>query len=148
MKALIVILFASLFFHTSDWLTSFEKAKNVASEKHELILLNFSGSDWCLPCIQLKRKIFDSDAFNSFAKDFLVLVNADFPRLNKNKLSKENVNQNESLADKYNSQGKFPYTLLLTADGKVLKEWDGLPDISPAEFVAQINSFVNVQHKN
>lgn len=148
MKTLFVILFASFFFTNPTWLTDIEKAKNEASEKHELILMNFSGSDWCLPCIQLKRKIFDSDAFNKFSKDSLVLINADFPRLKKNKLSKEIIKGNEALADKYNPQGKFPYTLLLNAQGKILKQWDGLPDESPADFIAEVNAFANAQPTN
>ena len=138
MKILSAIFFTSLFFTTPTWKTNFDEAKIEASKSNELMLLNFSGSDWCLPCIQLKKTIFDSKEFSSFASDKLVLVNADFPRQKKHSLSAEQIKMNEALAEKYNPEGKFPYTLLLSADGKILKQWDGLPDVSDKQFIDEI----------
>ena len=138
MKILSFIFLSFFIVPETGWLTNFEQAEKTANNKHELILLNFSGSDWCGPCIRLRNEIFGSTEFTDFATPNLVLLNADFPRSNKNKLSKEQVKQNESLADKYNSKGKFPLTLLLSADGKVLKEWDGLPAVTPAQFTQQL----------
>src|ERR1700710_1034786 len=100
----------------TGWLVNFEEAQQLASEKHRLILLNFSGSDWCGPCIRMKKEVFNSDTFENFASSNLVLLNADFPRSNKNKLTKEQVSRNEALAEKYNSKGKFPFTLLLDGE--------------------------------
>ena len=141
MKVLMLILFTSLFTPSSSWINNLEDAKKTASQKHELILLNFSGSDWCGPCIRLKKEVFESAGFKEYADHNLVLVNADFPRLKKNQPSKEQVKQNEALADKYNPKGKFPYTLLLNADGKVLKVYDGFPNISAEEFTDEIKAF-------
>ncbi|MEO5893499.1 MAG: thioredoxin family protein [Ferruginibacter sp.] len=134
----LIVLLLLFFFNSSlpGWLTNFNEAKKAASAKHELILLNFSGSDWCGPCIRLRKEIFESKEFVDFSTPNLVLVNADFPRSNKNKLSIEQVKLNESLADIYNSNGKFPLTLLLDENGRVIKEWDGFPDISPDKYVA------------
>lgn len=125
---------------TSGWLTNFEEAQKEATANHRQILLNFSGSDWCGPCIRLKTEVFQSGEFESFADSNLVLLNADFPRSNKHKLSKEQVKQNEALAEKYNPRGKFPFTVLLSAEGKVLKEWDGLPTGGSPQFVEQLKS--------
>ena len=108
-----------------------------------MILINFSGSDWCGPCFQLKKKIFEADEFNEYASEHLVLVNADFPRLKKNELSKEQVKLNEALADKYNKEGKFPFTVLLDWSGKVIKEWEGCPDESPVEFIGEIKKIIH-----
>ena len=79
----------------------------------------------------------------SYANKNLVLVNADFPRYKKNQLSKQQVKENEALAEKYNSSGKFPFTVLLNANGKILKQWDGLPDETPEKFVDEIKTFDN-----
>jgi thioredoxin-related protein len=122
----ILALLSFLFFVTpSDWGLDIEKAKAEAATSHKMILINFSGSDWCGPCIQLKREVFESDAFKKFANENLVLVRADFPRLKKNQLDKKQTAHNESLADKYNQQGKFPLTVLVNSKGKVVREWDG-----------------------
>ena len=139
MNLLSAFLFTFLF-ASPAWKTNFNEAKTEASAKHELILLNFSGSDWCLPCMRLKKNIFESESFASYASENLVLVNADFPRQNKHKLPGEQKKINEELAEKYNPEGKFPYTVLLTADGKIVKQWDGLPDLSAEQFVDEIKA--------
>lgn len=123
-----------------DWRTDFVKAKEKARQEHKFILLNFSGSDWCIPCIKTKKEIFDKEDFSRFADSSLVLVNADFPRLNKDKLPKSQENENERLAEQYNKDGAFPLTLLLDPNGKVVKEWKGYPNLSPKAFVQQIKS--------
>jgi thioredoxin-related protein len=134
---------SSLFLTTTMWQTDFYKAKQLAKADHKLIVLNFSGSDWCGPCIRLHKEIFESNAFTGYANDHLVLMNADFPRLKKNQLPKEQQAKNDQLADQYNKEGKFPFTLLLTADGKVLKTWEGFPNISSEAFTEQVKAVAN-----
>jgi hypothetical protein len=73
----------------------------------------------------------------------LVLVNADFPRKKKNQLSAEQQKLNDEMADKYNSQGKFPYTLLLNADGRVLHTWEGFPDETAENFTSELTQIIN-----
>lgn len=140
MKLLMFLLITS--FSTVTWLGDFNEATSTAAGSHKLILINFSGSDWCGPCIRERREILETPAFENFASDHLILVRADFPRQKKNQLSKDQIKRNEALADKYNAGGKFPYTILVDANGKVLKSWDGFPNESPEDFVAQINSLI------
>lgn len=121
-----------------QWQTDFSKALSSAKAEQKLILLNFSGSDWCAPCIRLKKEIFDSPVFNQIAQNSLILVNADFPRMKKNLPDKELQQQNEKLAAQYNSMGKFPLTVLLTPDQQVLKTWEGYPQDGSQKFVEQI----------
>jgi len=135
-----LIMLFLLFTIPVQWEPNFDNAKKTAKEKHELILLNFSGSDWCGPCILLRKDYIESEVFTTMAKDHLVLVNADFPRKKKNIPAPEVVKRNEALAEQYNKEGSFPFTLLLNADGKVLKTWRGKPEISPEEWTAQIKA--------
>jgi thioredoxin-related protein len=141
MKILMVIMVALLTTGIT-WSGDFSVAQKQAMQEHKLILINFSGSDWCGPCIRLRKEILESSIFESYASDHLVLVRADFPRQKKNQLSKDQVKLNEALADKYNADGKFPYTLLVDENGKVLKSWDGFPDETPDQFVNQIKDIV------
>lgn len=135
---LIALLF--VFLLPIQWEPSFENAKKVAKEKNELIVLNFSGSDWCGPCIVLRKEYLESDIFTNYAKDHLVLVNADFPRKKKNLGDSDQVKRNENLAEIYNKNGIFPLTLLLNADGKVLKTWQGKPDASVEKWVQEVEA--------
>ncbi|MEO6404363.1 MAG: thioredoxin family protein [Ferruginibacter sp.] len=117
-----------------------DSARKIAADKHELILLNFSGSDWCGPCIRMHKEILDTKSFKKVSEDNLVMINADFPRKKKNQLSKKLQKQNDALAEKYNPTGKFPYTLLLNAEGKVVKTWDGLPDENAEQFADEVKA--------
>lgn len=140
MKLIVMLL---VFLLPIQWEPSFENAKKTAKENNELILLNFSGSDWCGPCIVLRKEYLESDVFKNFAADHLVLVNADFPRKKKNIGTAEQVKQNEYLAEIYNKNGIFPLTLLLNADGKVLKIWQGKPDITVEKWLEEVQEVCN-----
>ena len=140
------ILLTTILLSATIWQTDFEKAKAEAKSENKLILLNFSGSDWCGPCIRLRKEIFDNESFMQYANGNLVLVNADFPRLKKNILPKEQQKQNDALADTYNSDGAFPLTLLLDANGNVIKKWNGLPLSTAEEFVTDIKAAADAHH--
>jgi thioredoxin-related protein len=142
MKILFVSFIIALLTNVT-WLGDYNQATAEAAKSHKLILINFSGSDWCGPCIRERKEILENDVFVNYAADHLVLVRADFPRQKKNQLSKEQVKLNEALADKFNPDGKFPYTILVDEHGKVLKDWDGFPNESPEKFVNQISSVTN-----
>lgn len=137
MKALILSAFL-IFTSTVPWLTDFEKAQVDARTQQKLILLNFSGSDWCAPCILMKREVFEKEVFQNYASENLVLVRADFPRNKKNQLDAAQKAHNEKLAERYNPQGKFPLTLLLDAEGNVIKSWDGYQKETSEEFVGML----------
>jgi len=121
-----------------NWHYDFTQALSEAKNEDKAIILNFAGSDWCGPCIKMTRDIFEKESFISYAEDHLVLVRADFPRSKKNQLDPKQVKHNEALAEKYNPQGKFPLTLLLDANGKVLRTWDGFKSGTPDEFIQQV----------
>ena len=133
----------SLLFLAQPWHVRLDEAQQIARKEHRHILLNFSGSDWCGPCILLRKEVFDDPVFSAMADTSLVLVNADFPRMKKNQLSKEQQQANDRLADRYNPQGKFPLTLLLTADGKVLREWEGNPGLKPTDLARQARALID-----
>ncbi len=136
---LLAIYLMMIFSANVSWLGDFNAAKTEATQNHKLILINFSGSDWCGPCIRLRKEILESATFENYASEHLVLVRADFPRQKKNQLPKEQVKLNEALADKYNPDGKFPFTLLVDEQGKVLHTWDGFPNETQAQFVSDID---------
>ena len=90
----------------------------------------------------MKKEVFESEAFLSLAEENLVLVRADFPRQKKNQLPKEQVKHNEGLAEKYNPEGKFPFTLLLNSDGRILKQWDGYTFASQDKFIGDLKTTI------
>lgn len=141
--AILLVLFSNIGFSQ----TRFEQAKKEAIDKKKLIVLNFSGSDWCVPCIKLHKNIIETEAFQKLISDNAVIyLNADFPRNKKNQPTQTVKKENAELADRYNPNGIFPYTLLLDAEGKILKTWEGLPAQSADAFTGEIRNFYNKKH--
>jgi thioredoxin-related protein len=140
MKVISLLIISVSLLSFTIWQTDFDIAKKTAKENHQLILINFSGSDWCGPCMRMRKEIFNDSGFSKMADTTLLLVNADFPRSKKNKLDLKTEKQNNLLADKYNPQGKFPYTVLINADGKIIKAWDGLPTENAAKFTTTVKN--------
>lgn len=140
-----IILFALLFSATmsfsQNWTTSLENAKTEAASSNKNILLVFSGSDWCAPCIKLDRTIFQSDAFKAEAAQKWVLVKADFPKKKGNLLSAEQTESNKKLAEKYNKEGNFPLVVLLDATGKAIGML-GYKNVTPDAYIQLIHNLI------
>jgi thioredoxin-related protein len=140
MNVKLLIFLPVFFLFSPNWYHNLNEAEKIAKKEHKYILLNFSGSDWCGPCMRMHTEFFESEVFKEMADTELVMVNADFPRKKKNQPSADQQKLNDEMADKYNSQGKFPYTLLLNAEGKVLLTWEGLPNESPEAFTTEVRN--------
>src|SRR5689334_5019611 len=82
-----------------SWGTDATAALAQAKKEKKLVMMNFTGSDWCGWCIKLKKEVFDTSEFNTYTKDNLVLVEVDFP--SKKQQSAELKKANEALKDKY-----------------------------------------------
>ncbi|MBL3657900.1 thioredoxin family protein [Fulvivirga sediminis] len=104
------------------WHTNFNEALTEAKAEHKPILISFAGSDWCKPCIKLSKEVFDDSKFKDYAKENLVLMLADFPRLRKNQPDKDQIKANEALAAKYNKAGSFPLVVLIDSDEHVITQ--------------------------
>ena len=138
---LFTLLFLTTLSFSQNWTTSLDAAKTEAISSNKNILLVFSGSDWCAPCIKLDRTIFQSDVFKAEAEKKWVLLKADFPKKQGNALSEAQTESNKKLAEKYNKEGNFPLVVLLDATGKVLGI-TGYKNVSPTEYVQLLNAMV------
>ncbi|NHN25878.1 thioredoxin family protein [Flavobacterium jejuense] len=141
MKKCIALLF--LFVVTvgfsQDWKYNFEEAKELARMQDKNIVLIFSGSDWCAPCIKLDKNIWQSEAFKKESTEKWILVKANFPRKKANQLSEEQEAHNRSLAEKYNVEGSFPLVVLLDKEGKVLGKM-GFKNVAPEEYIKMMHA--------
>ena len=123
-----------------EWQTNFEKAKNLAQKKDNHIVLVFQGSDWCAPCIKLDREVWSTPEFQDLAKDHFVMLKADFPRKQKNRLPEAQAEHNKMLASKYNPNGYFPFVVVLDASGKMLGE-TAYQKTTPKAYFNKLNAF-------
>ena len=123
------------------WKTDYKKAQEEAKASHKLVLLNFTGSDWCGWCTQLDRVILNQQQFKDYASKNLVLVVIDFPRRNGPAWKGQSVElkkQNMELAEKFNVEG-FPTLVVLSPEGKTVWRYDGYYDGGLAAFLAELD---------
>jgi thioredoxin-related protein len=117
-----------------DWQTDLPKAQAQAKTEKKLVMLDFTGSDWCGWCIKLNKEVFSQPAFAEYAKKNLVAVEVDFP--NKKKLSAAQKQANDALAKKYEIKG-YPTIIVLDSEGKKVGEL-GYQAGGPKAFIAEL----------
>lgn len=108
-SALVSSAFASA---PEGWLTDLDKAFEQAKKEKKSVLVEFTGSDWCPPCIAVRKNVFSKKEFVEKASEKFVLVELDFPNGDK-----ELAEKNEPIREKYDVDG-FPTVILFTAEGK------------------------------
>ncbi len=101
----------------ASWGTDLPAALKQAAASDKNVLVVFTGSDWCPPCIALKKNVLSKADFAEYAKANFVLVELDFPR--RKQLPAALRAANDKLAAQYKVTG-FPTTLALSPDGKEL----------------------------
>jgi len=104
----------------AGWTDDFEAAKEQAGKEGKLLLVDFSGSDWCGWCKKLDNEVFAQPEFLKGVKDDFVLVMIDSPS-DKSRLSEKAAKQNPGLLKKYGISG-FPTVLIMDAAGEVLDQ--------------------------
>lgn len=139
---LIVCVLSMGVIHAQQWQDDFAEAETLAKKEDKPIILVFSGSDWCAPCIKLKRNILDSEEFKTYASSNYILYNADFPRKKKNQLPQEKINANKELFAEYNPKGYFPLVVVLDNEKAVLGVTGFNRKKSPEEYIELLNDFV------
>ena len=140
MKKLLLLLtvtFASftLVAAEGEWLTDLAKAQEKAKAEKKLVLMDFTGSDWCPPCKNLHKTVLTSEEFNKFAKENLVLVELDFP--NNKPQSAELKAANKELAKKFEIKG-YPTIIVLDAAGKEIFRKVGYGGTPAKDYVADL----------
>ena len=99
----------------SGWLDNYDKALEKAKNEKKMVLIDFTGSDWCGWCIKLDKEVFSKKEFKDYAKDKYVLLEIDFPQLKR--LSKSKQEEHDALAQKFGVQG-YPTIVVLDANGE------------------------------
>ena len=125
----------------ATWQHNYETAAKQAATEHKPILMVFAGSDWCKPCIMLRKEVWDTPAFRDYAREHFVLLELDFPRFKKNQLPAEQTRYNEQLASRYNKEGIFPLVVLTDERGQVLAK-TGYQSGGPEKYISHLEQLL------
>lgn len=132
MKKLLILLILPVFMYAqadisvvedNKWLLNYDVAMKKASKQKKNVLVFFTGSDWCPPCVQLKKDLFETEEFKTLSKDY-VLLYIDIP-MNKSLLSVEQLQHNKDVNAKLNKKNAVPLVKILSAKGKELGKYGG-----------------------
>lgn len=104
------------------WGVWYEQAVEESRETGKPILANFTGSDWCPPCIAQEKEVFSKEAFQEWAEENVVLLELDFPR--RAQQSEKLREQNQRLKQQHEISG-FPTVMVLTAEGEEVARYGG-----------------------
>jgi len=119
-----------------NWTTDLSKAQEQAKKENKLVLIDFTGSDWCPWCIKLDEETLTKPEFADYATKNLVLVKVDF--LRHTEQSADVKKANETLAKKYNVEG-FPTEIALKPDGTVVMTQEGYLPGGPKALIAKLD---------
>ena len=119
-----------------NWEENLETALQKAKTENKAVLVNFTGSDWCVWCQKLSAEVFSQSEFEDYAEDNLILVRLDFPRSIEQ--SPETKLYNNQLAQRYGIQG-FPTILLFNSSGSLVLTTGYLPG-GPVTYVEHLKN--------
>ena len=141
-KILITLLAVAALWQTNvaqaAWLTDLPQAQTEAKAENKIVLMDFTGSDWCPWCIKFKKEVLDTPQFQQYAAKNVVLVEVDYPR---KKAQADGLKKaNAALKDHYKVDG-FPTLVVLDKNGKEIGRQVGYEDGGPSAFIAKLEKF-------
>ena len=123
---------------SAQWGTDFSDALNQAASRNKLVLMDFTGSDWCSWCMKFDQEVLSTSRFAAYAQNKLILVRVDFPH---NLPQPEKVRHaNRDLANRFNVDG-YPTLILVDSSGRELGRQGGYVPGGPEAFIAELDGF-------
>ena len=101
----------------AGWMTDLPAACRLAEKENKLVLIDFTGSDWCSACVRLRRTVLDTPAFREYAATRFVLMEVDLPR--RKSFDQALLRRNEEIAKRYGVAG-FPTLMVINPAGEVM----------------------------
>jgi protein disulfide-isomerase len=120
------------------WLTDLPAAQTQAKSENKIVLMDFTGSDWCGWCKKFKAEVLDTPEFQTYAASHAVLVEVDFP--SKKPQADDLKKANAALKTQYDIKG-FPTFIALDKTGKEIGRQVGYMEGGPKAFIALLDKY-------
>ncbi|MBK1882723.1 thioredoxin family protein [Luteolibacter pohnpeiensis] len=126
----------------AEWGTNIDTAVKLAKAENKSVLVEFTGSDWCPPCIMMHKEVFSKDEFLNEASKNFVLVKIDLPHSDP-----ELTEANQPVVEKYKIDG-FPSVLLLDSEGKEFGRFYASDYPKTDQFLAHLDKILTLHQPN
>lgn len=114
------------------WFTDIEAGVKQAKADGKLVMVEFTGSDWCPPCMMMDKEVFSKEDFLKQAQEGYVLVKLDAPNSDPElKAATGKVAQQWKV-------GGYPTVLLLDAEGAEFSRFVASVYPTVDQFIAQL----------
>lgn len=100
------------------WFNNYEEALSLAKKSGKKLFVLFTGSDWCGPCMALKRNILDGQKFKEFASERFHLVYINTMTRTFQKPSQKEYNR--ALRNALTRSGGVPTVVILDPEERIL----------------------------
>ncbi len=94
----------------SYWQNNYKEALSKGEREDKLLLIFFTGSDWCHWCQKLERELFSEIKFKNDLPTLAVPLQVDFPM--RGKISPKQKRHNQILKEKFKVEA-FPTVIIL-----------------------------------
>ena len=129
----------------NGWLIDYEKVYEESIKKNKPIMANFTGSDWCGWCKKLKKAVFDTETFQNWAAENVILFELDYPR--RTPQAPAIKEQNRQLQQTFRSVVRgYPTVLIFDIErdyDEGQKKADGIKIHGKMGYMGDPNSFIN-----
>lgn len=130
-----------------EWFANLDEALAEAKRSEKVVLVDFSGIDWCKPCETLRQQVFESTEFAMWASSRVILVAINVPDPSKPRDAKVT-----ELTDRYDLT-LFPTVHFLSPEGTSLGSIEGGFDkaedwLKLAEPIVANSQFTDSQSSN
>ncbi len=105
-----------------EWSTDLEAAKQQAARENKLVLIEFTGTDWCTYCVLLHKNVLSTPAFEAFMKPLFVPVQIDVPI--RRDFDQKLLARNKALCKQLRVPG-YPTLMVMTPEGRVVGGFSG-----------------------
>lgn len=133
--ALLLGLFSIFNASAQQWQTDLDRGLREAATQNKKVLLFFSVPEHCDSCLKLEQKVFKSPEFLTYAQENYVLVKIDFASQDASQ-SREQLQKNLLIVEKYNKDGFFPHVVVLNKEAKITGSTGAYRDETPEQFLS------------
>ena len=132
---LIVLLFFLPKSNAQQWHSDLQFGLKEAAQQNKKVLLFFSVPERCDVCNKLEQNIFKSPEFIEFASENYILVKIDFS-YEAQELTKDQLEKNLLIVEKYNKDGFFPHVVVLNKEAKITKKMEVYTSETPEQYLS------------